>query len=50
MAEDIGNEERWAKQGLTSLKQDALEVKAITTDLDNSAYSAAESLYITGIT
>lgn len=50
MEEDIGNEERWAKQSLISLKQDDLEVKEITTDPDSSAYRAAESLYTAGIT
>ena len=50
MEEDIGNIERWAKESLISLKQDGPEVKEITSDPDSSAYRAADSLYIAGIT
>ena len=50
MEEVIGNEERWAKESLISLKQDGPEVKEITSDPDSSAYRAADSLYIADIT
>ncbi|CAC5361371.1 unnamed protein product [Mytilus coruscus] len=50
MQDSIGNEERCAREFIEELKEDGLEVNEVTTDLDSSAYRAAESLFQEGLT
>lgn len=49
MEQNIGDELPWAKEGMTDLAKDNIQVGQVTTDPDSSAYRATEHLYEQGI-
>lgn len=49
MEQNIGDELSWAKEGMTELANDNIQVGQVTTDPDSSAYRATEQLYEHGI-
>jgi hypothetical protein len=50
MEDNIGDEKRWAKSTFQRLKEQAVEVKYLTTDPDTAAFKAVEEMHRSGET